>query len=182
MNPWIGNGIGAAILAALVHVASVLVLPSLAPESLWTRLETLGVGTTGFSRVPDVADRPEGIAALDPATVTVACRYDLADGPVKITGRLDLDYWAIWLHEERGHAYYAINARANGDRALELRIMTDDQLARFRADLPEDAETELLVASPTRRGFVVLRGLVPEPSTRAMVEREISGARCQPNG
>lgn len=182
MNGWFGPAVGAAFLAMLVHVVTVLIIPIVTPDRLWSRLEALGVGLSGFTRIPDERSSANGIAGLDPATIVMACRYDLSNGGIRIAGRLDLDYWAIWLHNETGFSYYAINARANGDRALEIRVMTEDQLTRFRADLPDDAETELLVASPTVRGFVTLRALVTEPSARADIERETARTECRPTG
>lgn len=170
--------VGVAVLAALVHVVTVLAIPGQAPESFWTRLERIGVPIDGFVRLAPEREGEPGVRGLDPATITIACRFDLARGAVRVLGRLDVDYWGLWAHTESGFVHYAINSRSNGERRLELRIMTEDQLAVFRADLPEDAEQELLIASPTEKGFVVLRALVPEASARPLVEQELSAVTC----
>ena len=169
----------AALLAALTHISAILLVPSLVPVDVWTRFAKLGdVGAFALLATTDgVADL---VPRNDPMTIIAICRYDLDDsGPVRISGRLSLPYWGFFAHDRRGMVYYAINNRSFGERPLSLRVMTADDVVRFRADLPEDAEQELLVASPDTRGFVLIRALVPFPSARLRVEAELKQLACQ---
>lgn len=167
------------LLAALTHVSAILLVPSLTLIDSWTKLAKLGdVGT--FALVTTTDGVSDLVPRNDPMTIIAICRYDLDDsGPVRISGRLNLPYWGFFAHDRRGMVYYAINNRAFGERPLSLRVMTGDDVVRFRADLPEDAEQELLVASPDARGFVLIRALVPFPGSRLRVEAELKQLECR---
>ena len=170
----------AGLLAILVHLSSVLSVPYLAPIDAWSRLAILGeVGR--FITLPSPSSESSIVPRGDPATLVALCRYDLDEsGQWKITGRLNIPYWGFSAHDRHGMVFYAINNRSFGDRPLALRIMSPDEVVRFRADLPEDAEQELLVAAPEARGFVLVRMLVTLPSLRARIEAELNQLQCQP--
>jgi uncharacterized membrane protein len=175
---WLAGGVA---LAALVHIAAVLLVPALVTNDAWTRLGRFQTGE-GLQALPAATARATPIRMADPATVVLVCRYDLDDeGPIRVTGRANVPYWGLSLHNKHGAAYYAINNRALAERPLELRVMTADDVTRFRADLPEDAEQELLIAAPEAQGFVLIRALVPEPSSRPRIEAEMAKLACAPS-
>jgi len=170
--------IGMAVVAGLVHIAVVLSLPHLAPTDAVARLQRFEVGP-GFQRITPASAAEMPWRFADPHIVQAFCRFDLEeDGPIRIHGRAALPYWGLSVHNRLGQAVYAINNRAIGDRPLQMRVMTPEDITRFRADLPDDAEQELLIPAPGVQGFVLLRALVPEASSRALVEREIANLRC----
>ena len=61
---------------------------------------------------------------MDPAFATAVCRYDLADGPLKLTVPVSPAYTSVSFYTRHGVAYYAINDRAAGRRVIELELMT----------------------------------------------------------
>jgi uncharacterized membrane protein len=85
----------------------------------------------------------------------------------------------VSFYTDKGVAYYAINDRAAGRRAIELDLMTKAQ----RAELPDDEEMaaadRLIVESPTGRGLIVLRALAPEPGLMAAAKAALAAARCE---
>lgn len=170
------------LLAALSHVSAILLLPSLTPNDSWSRLSVVAeIGKVAL--LPPAETNPTLIPRSDPMTLVAICRYDLDEsGPLKLSAALALPYWGLSAHDRLGMVYYAINNRSFGERALSIRIMNPDEVVRFRADLPEDAEQELLVAAPEQRGFVLVRALIPLPSARARIEAELMQLRCQPSG
>jgi uncharacterized membrane protein len=173
---WIG---GALALAALVHIAVILLVPVLMPIDAYTRFGQFEV-ERGFQALPAATPQAVALRFADPSVVSAICRYDLDQGGViRITGRPTLAYWAVSLHNRTGLVYYAINNRGAGDRPLDLRVMDRDEITRLRADLPEAAEQSLLIAPPEPQGFALLRALVPTPNARARVEREVAGFTCE---
>lgn len=174
----------AVLVAALSHVSAILLMPALVPVDSWSRLGTFGeAGKFALLASSGLPGESSGVPRSDPMTLMALCRYDLDEtGPVRISGEMALPYWGFFAHDRRGMVYYAINNRAFGDRPLSLRVMSADDVVRFRADLPEDAEQELLVASPEARGFVIVRALVPQPAARSRIEAELRRLDCQPAG
>ena len=114
---------------------------------------------------------------IRPSPVAV-CRYDLADGPLKLRVPVSQAYTSVSFYTRNGVAYYAINDRAAGRRIIELDLMT----ARQRAELPDDEEVtaadRLIVESPTPTGLIVVRALAPEPGLMPMARRALAAAQC----
>lgn len=167
------------LLAGLAHVSTILLIPTLAPVDDWSRLAPLSpLGK--FTLLP--AGTPS-IPRSDPMTILALCRYDLdGNGQIEISGTMNLPYWGLSAHNRLGLSYYTINNRTYGEKPLSLRIMSPEDLVRFRADLPEDAEQQLLIASTGARGFVLVRALVLSPSARDRVEGELQKLSCQAGG
>ena len=86
---------------------------------------------------------------MDPAFATAVCRYDLSDGPLKLIAPVSQAYTSVTFYTRNSVAYYAINDRAAGRRAIELDLMTPEQ----HAELPEEedvtAADRLIIESPT---------------------------------
>ena len=116
---------------------------------------------------------------MDPAFAVAVCRYDLSGGALKLRAPLSQAYTSVTFYTRNGVAYYAINDRAAGRRAIELDLMTEEQ----HAELPEEedvtAADRLIIESPTLRGLIVLRALAPEPGLMAMARRALAGAQCR---
>jgi uncharacterized membrane protein len=115
---------------------------------------------------------------MDPAFVTAICRYDLSQGPLKLTVPVSLAYTSVSFYTRYDVAYYAINDRAAGRRVIELDLMTTEQ----RNELPEEedvtAADRLIVESPTPTGLIAIRALAPEPGLMDKVKATVAGARC----
>jgi len=118
---------------------------------------------------------------MDPAFAVAVCRYDVTNGPLKLTTPVGQAYTSVTFYTRFGVAYYAINDRAAGRRVIELELMTAAQ----RSQLPDDEEVtaadRLIVESPTLTGLVVLRALSPEPSSTPIARGILAAAQCRPN-
>jgi uncharacterized membrane protein len=178
MNRLIVTLISTLIIACAVHLATILVLPYVAPEDVWTRLDKSGP-PGAFHILP--ASSPGQVADpnSDPAIVMAICRYDLDKAPFRISGEPSLWYWSLALHTNRGFIYYSINNRAIGDGTLDLRILNEDDFAAKQQEEVEEAAQEFVVASPSLRGYVVLRALVPEASAREQIEENFKKVKCE---
>jgi uncharacterized membrane protein len=88
-------------------------------------------------------------------------------------------YTSVTFYTRNSVAYYAIDDRAAGRRAIELDLMTAEQ----HAELPEEedvtAADRLIIESPTTTGLIVLRALAPEPAMMPMVRRALANAQCR---
>ena len=172
--------LGGMLLGGVVHLASVLVLPRTATQDAYSRLAPISP-VNAVTSLPVPSPDNATLPFMDPAFAVAVCRYDLGNGPLKVTTPVGQAYTSLSFYTRFGVAYYAINDRAAGRRVIELDLMTAEQ----RAQLPEDEEVtaadRLIVESPTPTGLVVLRALAPEPSAMPVARGILAAARCQPN-
>jgi uncharacterized membrane protein len=170
--------LGALLLGGIVHLSTVLAMPQAATADAYSRLAR---ATPVNAIVPLAAPSPQDTALpfMDPAFAVAVCRYDLSNGALKLRAPLSQAYTSVTFYTRKSVAYYAINDRAAGRRAIELDLMTPEQ----HADLPEEedvtAADRLIIDSPTTTGLIVLRALAPEPSLMPMARRALAAAQCR---
>ena len=170
--------LGGTLLGGIVHLATVLVLPILATQDAYSRLAPIAP-VNAVAPLPAPTADAAAIPFLDPAFAMAVCRYDLTDGPIKLTVPVSPAYTSVSFYTRSGVAYYAINDRAAGRRVIELDLMTSEQ----RGDLPGDEEVtaadRLIVESPTATGLILIKALAPEAGQLPAARGTLAGARCQ---
>jgi uncharacterized membrane protein len=173
---WIAGGL---VMGGIVHLATIMVLPRTATRDAYARLAPLAP-VNGFAVLPAPTPAASSVPFMDPAFATAVCRYDLANGPVKLAVPVSHAYTSVTFYTRYDVAYYAINDRAAGRRSIELDLMTTEQ----RDDLPDDEEVtaadRLIVESPTTIGLIVARAFSPEPSLLPTVTATLAAAQCRP--
>jgi uncharacterized membrane protein len=170
--------IGGVLLGGVVHLVSVLALPRIATQDAYSRLTPL----TRENTVTALALADPGntlMPFMDPAFATAICRYDLSNGPIKLTVPVSQAYTSVSFYTRNDVAYYAINDRSAGRRVIELDLMTEAQ----HAELPEDedvtAADRLIIDSPTAKGLIVLKAMAPEPGLMAQAQGSLAAASCR---
>lgn len=167
-----------ALLGGIVHLATIIILPRTATQDAYSRLAPIAPVNSVVS-LPEPTPEKAIMPLMDPAFASAICRYDLSQGPMKLTVPIGLAYTSVSFYTDRDIAYYAINDRSAGRRAIELDLMTAEQ----HSEMPEDEEItaadRLIVESPTRTGLIAIRALAPEPGLMPMAKRAVDGARCQ---
>ena len=170
--------LGAMLLAGIVHLSTVLAMPQAATQDAYSRLVPLTPVNAVVPLAPPTAQAAT-MPFMDPAFAVAVCRYDLSGGSLKLNTPVSLAYTSVTFYTRNSVAYYAINDRAAGRRAIELDLMTLEQ----RAEMPEEedvtAADRLIIESPTKTGLIVLRALAPEPGLMAMARRALAGAQCR---
>ena len=173
---WLLGGI---LLGGVVHLATVLLLPSMASQDAYSRLAPL---TPVNKVVPIPAPSPDKATMpfMDPAFAMAVCRYDLTDAPLKFSVPISQAYTSVSFYTRSDIAYYAINDRAAGRRVIELDLMTPDQ----HSDVPDNEEItaadRLIVESPSRTGLIVIKALAAEPGLLTAAQSTLAAAKCQP--
>jgi uncharacterized membrane protein len=166
------------LLGGIVHLATILVLPRTATQDAYARLEPL----TPVNTMTPIATPTPATAVLpfmDPAFAVAVCRYDLSAGTLKLHAPLSQAYTSVTFYTRNSVAYYAINDRAAGRRAIELDLMTPEQRAQVPEEEDVTAADRLIIESPTQSGLIVIRALAPEPSLMAMARRALANAQCR---
>jgi len=171
--------LGGALLGGIVHLASVLVLPSLASQDAYTRLAALAPVNT-VTPVPSPSPGANLMPFMDPAFVMAVCRYDLSKGPLGFSVPISPAYTAVSFYTRTNVAFYAINDRAAGRRAIELELMTTQQHDELPGDEDVTAADRLIVESPVTTGLILIKALVAEPGMLPAAREALAAARCRP--
>jgi uncharacterized membrane protein len=165
------------LLGGVVHLVSVLALPRIATQDAYSRLTPI----TELNAVTPLPLADPGntlMPFMDPAFATAICRYDLSDGPLKLTVPVSQAYTSVSFYTRNELAYYAINDRSAGKKVIELDLMTEAQ----HNELPEDEEItsadRLIIDSPTPTGLIVLKALAPEPGLMPQAQASLKAASC----
>ena len=171
--------LGALLLGGIVHLATVLLLPSMASQDAYARVSAIAP-VNSVIPVPTPTPEKAVMPFMDPAFAVSVCRYDLSRGPLKFSVPISQAYTSVSFYTRTDVAYYAINDRAAGRRVIELDLMTAAQ----RAELPENeditAADRLIVASPTTTGLIMIRALAPEMGGIPAARNALAAAQCRP--
>jgi uncharacterized membrane protein len=178
MIRWLMWIIGGVLLGGIVHLATVLAMPRTASEDAYSRLVPL-TAANKMVLLPEPTPKAAVMPFMDPAFATAVCRYDLTSGSIKLNAPLSEAYTSVTFYTRDSIAYYAINDRAAGRRAIELDLMTAQQHEQLPEEEDVTAADRLIIDSPGTRGLIVLRALAPEPALMPMVRRALAAAQCQ---
>jgi uncharacterized membrane protein len=179
MIRWVLLALGGALLGGIVHLATIIILPRTATQDAYARLSR-SVPINTVTALPEPIAESAPMPFMDPAFASAVCRYDLSQGPLKLSVPVSLAYTSVSFYTRYDVAYYAINDRAAGRRVIELDLMTTQQ----RNELPDDEEVtaadRLIVESPTATGLILIRAFSPEPGLMPMARRALASAQCRP--
>ncbi len=178
MIRWLLLLLGGALLGGVVHIATVIILPRTATRDAYSRLEqVVSVNTVTALAAPTAEAAP--IPFMDPAFASAVCRYDLSQGPMKLTVPVRTAYTSVSFYTRYGVAYYAINDRAAGRRVIELDLMTVEQHNQMPEEEDVTAADRLIVDSPTLTGLIAIRALAPEPGLMPQAQSAVAAAQCR---
>lgn len=163
--------------AAIVHLATILAMPRLSPADAWSRLEALA--PEGTLHVLDrVEPGREALRLNDPATLVGVCRYDLAEGPLRLRAPVTGEGLLTFSFRARDNlAFYAMTDRAAFRGVIDLLVVNAAQLADLE-ESDEDSPQELRLVSPTAKGYVYIRSLAPSPGRAAEAEARLRAVQC----
>jgi uncharacterized membrane protein len=170
--------LGALLLGGIVHLSTVLAMPTAATQDAYSRLSQR-TPVNAVVPLPAASGQDATMPFMDPAFAVAVCRYDLSAGTLKLHAPLSQAYTSVTFYTRNSVAYYAINDRAAGRRAIDLDLMTPEQRAQVPEEEDVTAADRLIIESPTQSGLIVLRALAPEPSLMAMARRALANAQCR---
>lgn len=148
-------GLVVLFVAAIVHIASILVLPRVAPNDAFSRVAAASPAGA-IQLLPKAASRQNAVPFRDPAVASAICRYDLEQGPMRVSAAVsDLAFLTVSFHSRYGLPFYALNDRASNGGKIELVLLSPAQLEKAEAgDSEDDPVRDVRVAAPTAQGFV----------------------------
>ena len=169
--------LGGVLLGGIVHLATVIILPRTATQDAYARLTPIAPVNTVVT-LPAPTPEKAVMPFMDPAFSSAVCRYDLSQGPLKLTVPVSPAYTSVSFYTRYDVAYYAINDRAAGRRTIELDLMTTAQHEQVPEDEEITAADRLIVESPTLTGLIAIRALAPEPGLMRIAESTVAASKC----
>jgi uncharacterized membrane protein len=161
--------IGGVLLGGVIHIVVILSLPSLAEETVWTRVEALDAQNRVLVLPPVEAGEPNPLQ-LDPDLAYGLCRIDLTQGPTFLSGILP----------DSGVITYATTNRDGIGQTVDLGIFNAAQ-TRLLAQQQIDIEEGLLVVeADTNALFALIRLAPPHEVMRPRFEAALEAIRCGP--
>lgn len=174
---WVLLIFGGLLLGGIVHLAAVIILPRTATKDAFARLTPIAPVNT-IVALPTPTPEKAVMPFMDPAFASAVCRYDLSQGPLKLTVPVSPAYTSVSFYTRNDVAYYAINDRAAGRRVIELDLMTTAQHDQVPEDEEVTAADRLIVESPTPTGIIAVRAMAPEPGLMRAAQAAIAVSRC----
>jgi uncharacterized membrane protein len=166
------------VLAAAVHIAIVLGVPSRAKKDAFSRLaETLSAEQATLVSAP--GGGTTWLPQPDPSMAVAACAFDLAEGPVRVLAQPGALFESLSLHARGGGVFFAVTDRAAVRGELQIVIMTQRQLDEALAQEDEDEPSrDVRILAPRREGIVIVRVAAPFPSQRPLAEEAAKAVSC----
>lgn len=155
--------------AAVVHLVVLLLLPLVSERDAWSRLAARGA----LYETVALGDAGDG----DPLFRTVACRFDLSDGPLGLEGEGRSPFWSVSVHDREGHSLFSVSDRTLAGR-LDIQILDPGQSVAARAAAALEADAPVRFQADTEQGIAVLRAFVPDPTWAPAVDGLIASFRC----
>ena len=166
------------VLGLVVHLVSVLALPRIATQDAYSRLTPM-TKLNAVTQLPLADPNNSPMPFMDPAFALAICRYDLSNGPIKLTVPVSQAYTSVSFYTRNEVAYYAINDRSAGRKVIELDLMTEAQ----HADLPEEEDVtsadRLIIDSPSATGLIVMKALAAEPGLMPQAQATLAASSCK---
>ncbi len=173
--PWAA---GCLFLAGVVHISSIFAMPRLAPKDAFARISALAQPHK-VTLLPATAPQTGG-PFDDPAFAQGVCRYDLAQGPLRLRATLPPDALLLMsFHARHGQIFYSMTDRSATRGKLDVLLVTRQQLDAVEANDPEDElPQDLRIIAPTLEGFLLFRALAEFPGEMAEAEKRILSLSC----
>ncbi len=166
------------VLGGIVHLVSVLALPRVASQDAYSRLVPIAPVNT-ITQLPPAGPDNTLMPFMDPAFASAVCRYDLSEGPIKLTVPISQSYTSVSFYTAEEIAYYAINDRSAGRKVIELDLMTEEQHENLPKDEDVTAADRLIIDSPSTTGLILVKALAAEPGLMPQAQASLAAATCR---
>lgn len=158
--------------AAILHAFIILAAPYFASRDIWNSVVR-----------EDELDRFIPLSAgernQDPFFPSVLCRFDLSEGPVRISAEGDVPFWSASIFDRRTTNVYSLSDRSTVRGRLNLLIADAVQTLELRQMDPELLDNSLLVQVDIDEGFIVLRAFQANGSWTEIIRSFLDSAVCE---
>ena len=108
-----------------------------------------------------------------------ACRFDLDDGPMRISASARVPFWSLSVYSRVGDNVYSFNDHTAIDGKLDMVLAQPLQRIELEKAPPPETAQSIIAETDIGKGFIVVRGFVPDETWRTIVTGFLKGARCE---
>ena len=170
MRRWLVPMVAFALTAALVHVSTVVAVPSVIMGKVMGVLEAR-VGANRFYHAPRRTYTDRDVVRPGPDLAYSVCVYDLTDGPVRVSGRLGAGYLSVSAFAHNTDNYFVLNDRQMTGGGFDL-VFTRDSAASVPAGARE-------VVSPDVSGVLLVRQIIVDDAHFERIDQLRAGFTCE---
>jgi uncharacterized membrane protein len=164
--------------AGIVHIVVLLLVPEFSERDAWSRL-AMASELYKMTRLDAEAGGAPVVKSVDPLFYAAACRFDLADGLVRVKAPGNVPFWSVSVYDRNGHNIYSFNDHSATGGVLDTVVLTPAQMIEVRKDLPEDLQGAIFVEAPIDEGIFVIRSFVPDDSWKPIVSQFLEQSSCE---
>jgi uncharacterized membrane protein len=172
--------LGVAFVAGITHIAAIFALPALEGKDAFGRLSALAEPAR-LTLLPRPQPGAEIMPFADPAVAQGLCLYDLAQGALRLQGKVAGDrLLTLSFRTPAGEVFYSMTDRAAQHGGINVLVLTPAQLEAVEADDDDDEDPpqELRLVAPMRRGIILVSALAGLPSEMSEAEGRIEAITC----
>lgn len=160
----------AIVFGGIVHIAAMLVIPTLAPQSAFSRFEA--TMQSNIAKVlPPVTAEQSAFPFASPDVTYVLCRYDVSTTAVRFTAPTEHLYWSIGIYEPDGGNYFHLNSmQATGE--------TTDIVLLGRGNEADLGDGVTITRATHPNGLIILRLFMRDRTMVKNLAERAAGARC----
>ena len=180
--PW---ALATLMIAAMVHLVSVLLMPTLAPKDAYARLtdyaNKMGVAE-GLVMLGPPSLKAVGVLPFeDPSFVEAACLYDISKRPYHIKAATDGEnFFALSFYATGGRMYHAITDRSAIKGKFDIILGNERQIDALENTSDVSAPLqEVRLTAPTSRGFIFIRALAKRSSDVTHLQELLKNSSCE---
>ena len=164
------------MLALLVHLVAILLLPKYARDQVASRLATAAPLNQWTLIAPDT------LPFEDATEVLAVCRYDLADRPLRLSGRSPGGLLVILSFQtQSAQNFYGLTDRAAQREKLDVLLALPAQLEAIESEESEDeVPQDLRLEAPAAQGFILVRAIAERAALREEAQNALAGFSCKP--
>ena len=154
----------------MVHITAILVIPTLAPRSGFSRYEATLQANRAMV-VPPAQPGKMPFPFASPDVLYVLCRFDVSEYPVRFSAPGQFVYWSVAVYEPDGGNYLNFNAIQAGAENVEVVVLGEGQEA-------DEVDNATIANATHPRGLIILRMFLRDRSLAASLTQTAQAARC----
>lgn len=163
--------------AAIIHISIILLIPYYTDQTAWNGL---GEMETDY-RFQRVNTSSATTTDSDPFFIKTACRFDLSEAPIHISGPSHgLPFWSMSLYNRQGDNVFSVNDSISPDKDINIIITKPQTSTLIKAKLDQISSQTIVLEQDIKEGIVMLQTYIPDHSWQKNVDDFIQELSCQP--
>jgi uncharacterized membrane protein len=171
MKKWMAYSFATLAAAVIVHLLLALFFPSLVLRVAYRKIAARAGGVNIVVHNPPTTAANNPIVNSSPDLLYSACAFDLSAGPVRVRARVPATYWSVSGYDGETNNFFSVNSIEERSGSLDLVLVGPGGTAPGAAHV---------VRSPSRRGVLLFRTLVPTADKMEEMIRVQKQAVCVP--